>query len=126
MIINNNFSFICLYRPKLFISLHICVFFHNNVSTSDYTAINDRIIREQRIGANVATRQTSVLPAQKVCIEMLIRIPAVLNLNFRGVTQYLHANDKTVLKFTAHTLLSTHFPSRYSPIILSFGCTYML
>lgn len=55
---------------------------------------------------------------------MLIRIPAILNQNVRGVLQYLYANDKKVPNFTAQPLPSTYFPSRQAPNTVQFHCTY--
>ena len=107
-----------------FIYLRICVFCHDNASTSDDIPINDRIITEYRIGLNVAICETFVLPDMEVRIEMFIRIPAILSLNVCGVHQYLHANDKMIPKITAQPIPSTYLPSRYSPITVSFGCTY--
>jgi len=126
--INNNTSFICLYRPGLFICLFIyirvCVFCYDNVSTSDDIPINARIITEYRIGLNVAICETFVLPDLEVRIEMFIRIAAILSLNVCGVHQYLHANDKMIPNITAQSLPSTYFPNRYSRITVSFDCTY--
>ena len=116
--------FVYIDQDYLFVYLFIYVYAFSVTIMSDDIPINASLITEYPIGLNVAIRWTFILPDLEVRIEMFIRIPAILNLNIRGVHQYLHTNDKIVPKITAQPLPSTYFPSRYSPITVSFSCIY--